>query len=280
MSRWGVATILVGWLLAAGAAGTEVGSLSVTVKGGQLSVDADGVPLTKVLHEIARQARITVYFEKGGKPQSSDPEVRTKFDAMPLEDGLRRLLRDRNFVLVQSAAGLAEVWVYDREGTQEFARLGRNQRAAERAARRPVDGERRPRAEPEPVNSAELLQQIRAGGDPEERAEALEELAATADDAIVRDTAVEVLERESHQRLLDAALESLAGLETVPVDPLLAFLGRQRPAELRSRAIELLGEHGGRDPRVRQLLQGLARTERDEEVRDAARSALEDLTSQ
>jgi HEAT repeat protein len=249
-------------------------ALSVSVGEGRVSLEAEGEPLTQVLEELARRANITVFFEKGAREAPADVAVRARFDGVPLEDAVRRLLRDRNFILVHSATGLAEVWVYDKEGKREFARLGREAGPPERSTRRT---DRAAGRDADAIPTAQLLERIRGAGDPDERVQAIEDLAASADDVVVRDAAVEVLQRESNPQVLESALESLAGLPAVPVDALLEFIGRDRTPELRSRAIELLGEHGGRDPRVRQVLQNLARTERNEDVRDAARSALEDL---
>ena len=62
------------------------------------------------------------------------------------------------------------------------------------------------------------------------------------------------------------------------IEPLLRFAASQRNPDLRIQALELLGEHGGSDPRVTELLKKLSQ-ESNEDVRDAAQNVLESLQS-
>lgn len=73
-------------------------SIFVKVHGNILTVRAEGVPREDLLREIARQARL--------KLQILDPlqeeSVTAAFSAVPLEEGLRRILQRENFVMVHS----------------------------------------------------------------------------------------------------------------------------------------------------------------------------------
>jgi hypothetical protein len=71
----------------------------------------------------------------------------------------------------------------------------------------------------------------------------------------------------------------LSGLDSVPIEPVLTFLNdnRVQDSSVRVRALELLSEHGQNDPRVRDLLRRIARSDKDQEVRESAQGFLEDL---
>jgi len=73
---------------------------SVVVADDRLTVQLDQVPLSLVLAEVARQAGLRV----SGSDGTGDMRVSASFRDLPLADGLRRLLRDRSYVLVDAPA--------------------------------------------------------------------------------------------------------------------------------------------------------------------------------
>jgi hypothetical protein len=66
----------------------------------------------------------------------------------------------------------------------------------------------------------------------------------------------------------------------VPLDPLMKFATTNREAYLRVQALEILGEHGKKDARVNALLLTLSTRDPDEEVRESAKTLLEDLSDE
>jgi biopolymer transport protein ExbD len=64
----------------------------------RLSLNADGAPLTQILREIARQARITI-------DSNIDPgeKITTRLDRVPLEDGVKRLARNVSVFYAQDS---------------------------------------------------------------------------------------------------------------------------------------------------------------------------------
>jgi HEAT repeat protein len=87
------------------------GALFVDVRGGLLTVKARGAPLAEVLEAVAARANVRAV---------SHGEVRElvtiEFERLPLEEGLKRLLRRQNHLLIYGREGLDAptlgVWLY------------------------------------------------------------------------------------------------------------------------------------------------------------------------
>lgn len=272
------ATLLLLLLLAcAPARAYEAPRVAVTLQDARLSVNARAVPLKEILIEISRLSGIQFFLEAALDAQAAREEITVTLKALPIEEGLRHLLRQKNFVLVYSPAGLTEARVY-LEGKGEFRKLAvgtkrppPNPRIAKQTSR-PSEG-----AVAESDQIARFRSEALSNPDPAERSAALDRLAESADQALARETVLEVLERERNPEVLESALSVLQDQESVPLEPVLRFAAATRTPTLRLRALELLSEHGKGDPRVRELLSSLARNDRDEEVREHAQSLLEDL---
>jgi len=250
---------------------------SVQVDGTRLSVHAQDTPLLEILEAISRQSRAEIHLERTLEAQIAKEQLTVSFQALPLEEGLRRLLRHKNFILVYSSAGLTEVRVY-MEGKGEFQRL---RVEAKQPPQRPKGAQTADRppggAEDDPARLARLRGEALGHPDPAERSTALEKLAESDDEKLALDTALEVLDRERDPEVLESVLDLLSGQESVPLGPILKFVATDRGPAIRIRALELLGEHGKQDPRVSELLKTVARNDKNEEIRAIARSLLEDL---
>lgn len=104
----GLTLLLGGGPLSAGAAGAEGGPLApapwvVVVHGDRLTVQLDRVPLRLVLAEIARQAGLRV----AGSETAGDGLVSARFRALPLAEGIQRLLGAQPHVLASARAPAA-----------------------------------------------------------------------------------------------------------------------------------------------------------------------------
>src|SRR5262245_35132818 len=163
--------------------------VSVTVREGRVTVSAQDAPLREVLTDFSRASGVQIYLEAS---VAADEPTTIAFDSVPTEEGLRRLLRAKNFLLVYAAGGLAEVRIYT-DGRGEFQKLATDKAASRAAARNrsplgPESGagnvakappERQP-ANPTPPPPEPTVTELRAKAlgnpDPEQRVAGLDEL--------------------------------------------------------------------------------------------------------
>ena len=295
----GLVVVLLGW---GTALAEEPPSLRVSLEAGRLSVAARDVPLHRVLSEIGRRSGAAIYVEATVEPELTAASTSLVFEARPLEEGLRLLLRERHFVLVYSADGLAEIRVYG-DGTGEFRRLAggtetrRAERRAAKAARKAAATPER-QALREAVRSAEqsadLSQGIPQDGpladlapfraqaltdpDPMRRTTGLYEMVKRGSQRLVAETALEMLDRERDPELLQIALDLVSAQESVPLDPIVRLARSEAAPAVRIEALNVLAiEGGGEDARVTELLGHLAKNDKDSGVRRAAQRLLQDL---
>src|SRR2546425_8641724 len=90
--RWLIVAVMLATLPALAA------DLEVRWANGRLSVKASGEPLGTVLREIARQTGVVIQ----GADALSEPVV-SDFGEVPLAEGLRRLLRGQNYLIVEQS---------------------------------------------------------------------------------------------------------------------------------------------------------------------------------
>jgi hypothetical protein len=89
---------------------------TVTMDGGKLSVSLREARIHDVMEAIARQSGIQIIFVG----QAAQATLTESFSGLPLEDGLRRLLRGKNYMLMYSGtereSRIAKVFVMSRTG--------------------------------------------------------------------------------------------------------------------------------------------------------------------
>lgn len=275
---------------------SAVPHVSATARDGLVTLSAQNASLREILTEFGRASGIEIYLESS---VTADESTTIAYDGAPPEDGLRRLLRAKNFIFIYSEGSLSQVRVYT-EGRGEFRRLptettGRSPRTT--AMRNPQGpaGPLSPSSAATPgkgqtadqgtavapdKEAIRLRAEALGNPDPDQRVAGLEELAASDYPQLALDTAVKVLGSERVADVLQSALSVVAGMDTVPLEPILTFVAdnRVQDAAVRIQALELLSEHGQDDPRVRELLRRIARSDKDQDVRESAKSLLEDLT--
>jgi len=200
----------------------------VEVRGDRLSVQLAEVPWSEVLQELERQTGLAFHLQG-----SLEETVTAAFEALPLAQGVRRLLRHTNCILIYAGAQnphksgrhLAQVWILpQRDGGQSDTA----------------------QAPPPPGRGAEvpleaLLQTARAAEPREEREQAVAALAAYRDPR-AQDAVLQALQdTEEHVRW-----STVAALSTVrdaaAVDPLSHALLEDASADLRAGAADALGE--------------------------------------
>lgn len=251
--------------LAAAPAAYAQEPVALTIADGRLSLDAHDASLQGILDEIGDRTGLRVRMDDTGEAQVAGETVTMTLDSVPVEDALRRLLRGKDFVLVYSPSRLSEARVYGR--------------SPERPGSEPAPAASVPSAPagvPENRQAvAQLRNQALSSPDPAARAQALEGLAANADQRAVRDTLIEVLEHETNPGLLQRALDIVGADRTMPLEPVLKLAVGNPAPEVRIKALTALVEQVSRDPRARQALEVAAADDAAPAVRDAAKALLQ-----
>lgn len=241
-------------------------SITLTIAGGRVSLDARDASLQAILDEIGDRTGMRVRLDEPGETQIAGETVTMTLEAVPVEEALRRLLRGKDFVLVYSPGRLAEARVYGHGRSDE--RASAPPPAASVPSGRAGDPENRDTV-------ARLRAQALSSPDLAVRAQALEGLAANADLRAVRDTVLEVLARESNAGLLQRALDIVGADRTIPLEPIVKLAVSNPAPEVRIKALTQLVEQMSRDPRARQTLETSAADDPAPAVRDAAKTLLQ-----
>jgi hypothetical protein len=259
---------------------------TVEVDGGTLSVSARDSPLAEVLLAIGARVRARVLVESVLADQVGAQRVTSAFVRVPIEEGLRRVLRGRNFILGYGPAGVDEIRVYvdGKTGFQELTATRTpgvmpSKVSPSDAAKRAAARERSlaPPAD-DPARLARARRVVLTDPDPAARIEALEELAETKDETLLLGTLTDALAREKDPQVLDALLDLADDHGPRLAGALRAFAAGDRGgAAARARAVEFLGEYDSADPATRMLLQTLARADASSAVRTAAQAMLDEL---
>jgi hypothetical protein len=234
------------------------GAFVVKVDGERLTVQLEGIPLQAAMKAIERESGVALALLT---PLTE--EITIAFDDLPLEQGLRRLLGNRSYILFYAAAGPG-------------------QPAALRQVKVLPKGREGVRAEG-PSERLSVMPSRPAGlgdTDPERRMEAVIALAAGEEPGKSLDLLIEVLKQDKDNDVREAALHALESLDAIPLDPLLTVALQDKSPSIRERALTLLAERGAGDPRVKAALQKAATSDPDREVMELASSLLEGIDMQ
>ncbi|HEX9851358.1 MAG TPA: HEAT repeat domain-containing protein [Woeseiaceae bacterium] len=99
---------VIGSLLLCGATGEALDNVSVSVDGDQVAVTASDVPLRQVLEAIAYNCGLDVR-----SASALTRRVTLHGIPMPMEELLRRVLRDESYMLLRSDAGkVRSLWIF------------------------------------------------------------------------------------------------------------------------------------------------------------------------
>jgi hypothetical protein len=233
--------------------GTENGFSIIQVRGDLLTVRVKNAPLEGVLKEIAGQALIKITFN--GAP---DETVSANFSNMPLDRGLKRLIRDVNVALVYDSykskgedSRIREIIIYAKARRGSPRIIGQSKKGLKPES---------PRKPSPPVEaSPQALLKALKDEDPAVREEAVARLEAFNEDKrFINQLTAFFLGNE------DPEIKTRVG------EALEDFL----VPEIRLRMIEAMGKIGGK--KAIEPLKGALEDE-DEEVRKAAAVALEKL---
>lgn len=239
----------------------------VRAKENRLTVKAKDIPFERVLEEIANQIRIEiVLYGPPGELVSAD------FSDLPLENGLKRLARNFNYVLIYKPEG-ANAARLEIKAMLIFSKE-RNRSKESSGSRVIVPQERASRESGEA--SFDSVAQALQHKDAEVRENAVDSLAELKDErATVLLSEVLLSDRDSDVR--ESAAEALGDLGGPKAVESLTRALKDKDAGVRESAIESLATVGG-DEAVRPLMDAL--TDEDEDVREAAALALKTITGE
>jgi HEAT repeats len=272
----------------------------IDVRHDHLTLALQGVPWAVVFTELERQAGVT--FRVEGPLEGTVTEA---FDALPLEQGLRRLLRHANFLFLYAGAPhgqasgsrLVQVWIVPRDNgraaqaditpprhqvIQPAARAGQGSQASVVAGGTTAEQMETDEHGPEVLATAQAPRDpetlIRSLQDPDAdvRESAVSDLANVKDAAAVEHLRRALVE-DASAAVRGSAAEALAEIATAQAIEALRLALRDRASAVRGRAVEALGTIG--EPQAIDALRE-ALGDQDEDVRDAAAVALEQLTDE
>ena len=267
----GLGTCALLLLLGSSPGQAVAGALTVEVAAGTLSVDAVDVPLGDVLVAIGQRAKARILIESVLEDPVGKERVTASFKKIPMDDGLRRLLKNRNFVLGFGATGVDEIRVYVDGKTGFRDLMAKSREPAERS--RPAKA----RPDPAPEDRAKLAQSrhlMLTSPDPTARLEALEALSETEDTAYLLESVTQALGRERDAKVLEELINTVREHGPIPLAPLRALVTSDRDGSARAQALELLAEYAEGDQGTRALLERLSRSDPSEQVRETASSLL------
>jgi hypothetical protein len=184
-------------------------SLSLTVQGDTLSVQSRQMPLGKVLTELARQTHLTIHL-----PAVQAAEiVSISFHRLPLLEGIRRLLRDKDYVLLSTATPISTA--NDAVQVTEIRVLPPVSNASKRLTV-PQDPALTPAGEPQRTDAirslAALQQEVIEAPDPARRVRALQELSAQENSEATLPSLLTALQDE-HPQVREIALTLLEPMD-------------------------------------------------------------------
>jgi hypothetical protein len=271
-----IALVLATFGAAAIAVGQPAQTLRVSVNGTGVSLEAVDVPLDQVLRKLGEAMRARIIIETVLASDLAKTRVTRSFTDLPAVQAFGRLLVGRNYALMQGPGGVDEVRVFV-DGSTGYRDLTSAARSAPRDRRAAVPS-RTEEPVDDPAEVARLRQAALNASDPSARREALEELSTMNDTTMLKDTLIHVLARERDGRVLETVLALGAQHDdALPVEALRSFVTSDRDATVRTIALDHLVSRGGNDPLMRNLLSTLAASDASEEMRDAAKNALESL---
>ena len=131
--------------------------------------------------------------------------------------------------------------------------------------------------ESEALSFADLERKALSDPNPEERIEALDELTEEKNRKGAARVLIQVLQSDKDAEVRRAALEGLEEIEAISLEVLSQTALNDPEASLRVRAIELMGDRDEKGKQTIDLLKRIAKSDKNREVREAARELLEEM---
>jgi hypothetical protein len=262
-------------MLALPAVPADAGPASVQFADGRVTVEASEGALSDLLHELAQRAGLHLVLT-----QAPTGAISATFSGVPIEEGVRRLLRGRSFVLVYAAdRRLSDIRLLGGEAAEGGYGIARGQSveeanlgAAAQGASTPAPPAGIPARSPTPV--AELAQIVVEDENAAVRARATAALAVAGGPAGIQALRKALEDNEAMVRV--HAVHALSRAERAAAIPTLwKVLANDRDPQVRLAVARALGSIGSPDAR---LALEVATSDANEDVRDEAQRGLARLS--
>lgn len=236
ISFTGILVLSVGGAFAEDRVECHAPTFLLSIRDNALSAKIENAPLGEVLKELARQAHLEVYL----RGSSAEEKVSARFDNLPLEEGIKRLLKGKDYTLtydrtMPASSRVAEIRVIS-NGSGPITKIS-DEAASVPTAKDPT-GERPKSLEEKSIE--ELVREALQAPDPAARTAALKALVGREEEAKTLPTAVSAL-RDQDPQVRGAALEVLQGINaTTATEPLVEMALKDASPQLRLEALEEL----------------------------------------
>lgn len=248
--------------------GEEV--LDIKFSNGQLSARIKNSPLEKVLKEIMSQSGARIWLS-----DSFDGTVTAEFQNIPIGEGVRRILKDKNYAF---AYALHEV----KEGKLSIISASKSREVVTKVKEEPpkkvlprpgtpVVKKEKPKKEKTSFES--LVKDALENEDPGKREDAIIALGESKDPGAI-EIISKVLANDPNEDMRLSAIDALLDIGDKSIVEPLSIALRDRDPWIRESAVEALGEVGG-EAAVELIKSAL--NDEDGSVRELAQETLEEL---
>jgi len=238
----------------------------ITFNAGQLSVNLKDAPLEKVLEEIMSQSGAKIWLT-----DSIDTKVTIEYNNVPIGEGIRRILRDKNYA-----------FMYDpkepKEGEISIVKKNKAKEIFSHPVKKSLENEKKrnkKKKDKDPSDSFEMLMKTAIEHEnPEDRIDALISLGEIKDKKALT-TIIKALENDPNMDVRLSAIDALFDFEDEEIiEPLSKAALNDKDSWVRENAIKELGDIG--NDKAKGVLKK-ALNDEDASVREIANDILEEL---
>jgi len=255
----------------------QASDATIRVENGLLQVSVNNTPLIDLLEELADQTGIgfEIYAD-------ADRKITAKYDNIPLEEGLKRILRPNNHIILYAGKNspakkpkIYKIIIYDQSGGSSGQGIRRqptkpgNREMDDRTV--PMNMEKTDEMETEkPIE--EYAKQLN-DADPDVREEALTDMAEEYGEAALI-YLEKALIHDGNDEVRSTAAEEIGDLENVRGIEILAKGLNDPDEDVREAVVEALGNIGGKNalPVLRRAVK-----DKNEDIREAAADLIEEI---
>lgn len=246
--------------------------LDIKFNNGQLSAKLKNSPLEKVLKEVMSQSGAKIWLN-----DSIDGTVTIEFQNIPIGEGVRRMLKDKNYAFVYARQDVKEgkLSIVSASKSKEIFTKVKEEppRKLPQRTGLPVAKKDKPKKEQPPFES--LVKDALENEDPSKREDAIIALGESKDKKAI-EIISKALTNDPTEDVRLSAIDALLDIgDKSIVDPLSAAL-KDRDPWVRESAVEALGEVGG-EAAIEFIKNALS--DEDGSVRELAQETLEELNA-